>query len=415
VSLTQITNIVQGALARGGGWYVEGDAGFTRTLTIGQVLKARILRHYEGGRYLAQIDGQQRVVDSAIPLRVGEVVHGRVTTLDERVHLQRVADVPGHLQPERSSGQSHFASDGQWLDELFAHYQVTLGPQDRATLLRQSARVSEPRLMALGGLVLCKLGTAIRAELLNALYRVFNTSRLREIVSNLETPYSLATSATSARTDSDDAVQQLAGLAASSQLEGWRRGAETRLGDARTETVADTNGDLVKCAPVAGDGAEQSSGEKRDASYGEWLLGHRLLNTQSNGSVSHRLCHFPLWFGDHLVEISVALFSQQESTCSEDGIRHRRLVLSLETANLGHLEVTVDLAGHRLRLQLIAADEVATERLARHLGELKSELKRLGWEIDEIKYVTEAKVEGGAAVRAVLEHHIAQDSLSRLM
>ena len=69
-----------------------------------------------------------------------------------------------------------------------------------------------------------------------------------------------------------------------------------------------------------------------------------LLNTQSEGSVGHRLSHFPLWFGDRLVEISVALFSQQAQSCGEDGIRHRRLVLSLETASLGHLEITVSLA-----------------------------------------------------------------------
>lgn len=415
MSVNQVTNAVQGALARGGGWYVEGDDGFTRTLTIGQILKARILRHYEGGRYLAQIDGQQRVVDSALPLRVGETVQGRVTALDERVTLQRLMTDPGQQQPPRSTMQSPFSASGQWLDELLARYEATLNPGERGVLLHQTARVSQPELMALGGVVLSKLGAAITAEFLSALYRVLNTSQLRELVANLDTPYRLATASAISRSDSENTVQQLAGLIQSSRLENWRRSGEAGLEDGSIEASADHEGDQEKGAVTTGNGAGEGAGRKWDAPYREWLLGQRLLNTQSEGSVSHRLRHLPLWFGDHLVEISVALFSQQAATCAEDGIRHRRLLLSLETANLGHLEITVNLAERHLRLYLTAAEAVATERLARHFGELKSELEKYGWQIDEIKYITAAKMEGGTAVRAVVEHHIAQDSLCRLM
>ncbi len=412
MSVTHITNVVQGALAKGAGWYVEGDASFTRTLTIGQILKARILRHYEGGRYLAQINGHQKVVDSSIPLRVGEMVQGRVTALDDRVHLQRIASDPGDQQLKNDRLGSRSGGSGQWLAELFAGYQADLNPADRAQLSRQASGVSRPRLMGLAGLVLSKLGTAITPEFLNALYRVLNGSRLRQLVEDPDSPYRLAT--TPARAGSDETIRQLAVLIEGVRHETWRRSGEGPLENKGVDLAAyrGDRGDVAKST----DGSDAQSGrQKWNDPYLEWSLGQRLLNTQSEGSVSHRLSHFPLWFGDRLVEISVALFSQQEASRSEDGIRHRRLVLSLETANLGNLEITVNLANRNVRIHMVAGEQAATERLAHCFGELKAQLESIGWTIDEIDYVTEAGVEGGAAVKAVVEHHITQDSLSRLM
>ncbi|WP_316369640.1 flagellar hook-length control protein FliK [Candidatus Thiodiazotropha sp. CDECU1] len=415
MSVTQITHLVQGGLAKAGGWYVEGDASFTRTLTIGQILKARILRHYEGGRYLAEINGQQKVVDSTIPLRVGELVHGRVAALDDRVHLQRVASGDGTQEAEKAIKQPGIAGSGEWLDQLFARYQASLNPGDRAALMRRVSAVSQPQLMALAGLVLSKLGTPITAEFLNGLYRVLNTSKLRELVENLHSPNRLTTAETvHAQAGSDEAVEQLAGLIESARLDAWRRSGELPLQEKGSDPAA-YPGDFAAASMLSDDSREEGGRQRRNDAYQEWSLGQHLLNTQSEGSVSHRLSHFPLWFGDRLLEISVALFSQQEQSLDLNGIRHRRLVLSLETASLGQLEITVNLADRHLRLHMVTGDEVATERLARHVGELKTQLEGYGWEIDEIDYVTETEIEDGAAVRAVVEHHITQDSLSRLM
>jgi hypothetical protein len=415
MSVTQITHLVQGALAKGSGWYVEGDASFTRTLTIGQILKAKVLRHYEGGRYLAEIDGQQKVVDSTIPLRVGEVLHGRVAALGDRVHLQRVASETGKQGSQNSTKGLLFADSGQWLDELFAQYQVNLNSVDRAMLLRQASRASQSQNMALAGLVLSKLGTQITPEFLNALYRMLNTTMLRELVEGMDSPSRLmSTEATQVQVGSDEAVQQLAALIESGRLEPRRLNEETQSRD----SLSDTDEQLLQLgdrSTVSDDSTKEDTKQKWHGPYQEWALGQRLLNTQSDGSVSHRLSHFPIWFGDRLVEISVALFSQQEQFCNENGIRHRRLVLSLETANLGHLTMTVNLADRHLRLSMVTGEEAATERLAQHFGELQKQLERYGWEIDEIDYITEAAIEDGAAVRAVVEHHITQDSLSRLM
>ncbi|HEX6265414.1 MAG TPA: hypothetical protein VFZ81_00795, partial [Burkholderiales bacterium] len=57
-------------------------------LSLGQILKARVLKHHEGNRYLVSLQGRERVVDSSIPLTVGEVVRGRVVAVGDRVELQ---------------------------------------------------------------------------------------------------------------------------------------------------------------------------------------------------------------------------------------------------------------------------------------------------------------------------------------
>ncbi|MES9851146.1 MAG: flagellar hook-length control protein FliK [Candidatus Thiodiazotropha sp. L084R] len=415
MSVNEVTSIVQGVLAKGGGILVEGDASFTRTLTIGQILKARILRHYEGGRYLAEIDGRQKVVDSAIPFRIGEIFHGRVTALGDKVHIKRTTVDYLSKQPDPSSQQSLFGAKEQWLEKLLTQFGASLNTNDRNVLLQQIARSSQPQIMGLSGLILNKLGIDISPEYLRAVHRVLNTNKLQEIIKKLESPYHLEVESKPTATDSGEAVQQLAGLIESAQIDTWRNYYNAR----DKERTIDKSGIADSHHPVNSMGSNESSetGAKhtRDEFYSEWLLGKRLINTQNGGSLNHQLLHFPLWFGERLIEITVALFSQNEASCTEEESRHRRLVLSLETANLGDLKITVNLADQHLRLRFVADNAAATELLAQHLADLKAALDTTIWEIDEIEYVTDALNEDNTALQAVVEHHIAQDSLSRLM
>ena len=67
-----------------------GEDDFAAKLTIGQILKAKVLRHHEGSRYMVSFNGQEKVVDSSIPLTPGELIEGRVKSLGKQVELQRV-------------------------------------------------------------------------------------------------------------------------------------------------------------------------------------------------------------------------------------------------------------------------------------------------------------------------------------
>ncbi|HHJ13914.1 MAG TPA: flagellar hook-length control protein FliK [Gammaproteobacteria bacterium] len=406
--MTSITEAVQGALARNSqALRVEADAAFRQSLTIGQILKARVIRHYEGSRYLMDFSGQQRVVDSAIPLRVGDSVSGRVVALGEQIHLQRVASDAGAEAGTAGAGPSAAStfkpgSNEQLLDQTFERYQGRIDAEQRTRLLGLAARAGRPDLMILSGLVLTKLGLRMNPEFLRAVYRVLENKPPPTL------PRDVAALSADRHADhqaSTDAIRRLAGLLDSKKIDDWRQDLPPSP-RAQADRVDDGSAQI-------GSG-NAAGGNDRERRQGEWRLGHWLLNAQNEAAVDHRLAVVPLWFGDRLVEVNVALFSQREDSHQAGGVRYRRVVLSLEVARLGHLEIQARIADRRLNLSIAADNSATTEVMASYLGDLKTSLSAHGWQLDEIEYMTVTERDDGV-LRSVVEHHITQDSLSRLM
>ena len=72
-----------------------GDAdAFRAALKLGEIIRGRVMRSLGEGRYSVSFHGQERIVDSAIPLRTDDILHGRVIALGDRVELQRVRTEP---------------------------------------------------------------------------------------------------------------------------------------------------------------------------------------------------------------------------------------------------------------------------------------------------------------------------------
>lgn len=135
-------------------------------LTLGQLVRGQVLHHFEGGRYLVRILGHDSVVDSASPLRPGESLQARVTRLQDRVELERIAtETPA---AEDAPAQAEAPPGADLVDELFRRYRARLEPEEAALLRRRAARARWPERVALAGLVLRKLGLPIDAELLDA-------------------------------------------------------------------------------------------------------------------------------------------------------------------------------------------------------------------------------------------------------
>ena len=81
-----------------------GEDDFAAKLTIGQILKAKVLRHHEGSRYVASFGSGEKVVDSSIPLTPGELIEGRVKSIGKQVELQRVDQGPPPVDGHDLSG-----------------------------------------------------------------------------------------------------------------------------------------------------------------------------------------------------------------------------------------------------------------------------------------------------------------------
>lgn len=414
-----ITNVAAGSPAAlqgaGNRFYLAGAGEFADKLTVGQVLKGRVLRQYDQSRYLVGFEGNERVVDSGVPLRTGELIHGRVMAVGERVELQRIyaqdatdlagaaMPVPGESLPEGVGTRSD-----QLLEQLIGRYQATLSPADRAQLGKAVRSAADGANMGLAGIMLSKLGLPQSSELLGALYT--NLTRRPAATSAAEVVAQLEAAAPGAVAAPTQAIQQL-GEMLKTAIED-----RTRAHDSREQAASGTPQMSLPVAGAAPEAVRQvrADGDERNQ-RGIRDLGRWLLNAQTGGSVAHRHETLPLLLGDQLVEVDLALFSQQRDGEQKPAARHRQLVFSLNTESLGRVEISARLVGERLRVQVATEDSDTTAFMAEHATALREALQQLGWTLDEVVYETRPAPVAGSATQAVVEHVIRQDSLNRLV
>ena len=370
---------------------LRADQEFNLALKLGQVLKGKVLRHYEGGRYSVSFGGQEKVVDSAVPLRIGDTIQGRVVAIDDKVHLQRIVD------STRDDAARQPAPGGPRDDitALFARYQVQLTPVQHQALSRLVSRLGGSKLVAPSALILHKLGLPQDPALVQAIHQVLVQARADSGLLNTQSGPKLP-SATTAGSVNNAVVHELAPLLA--QL-------SDEVADVSTPQASDD-------AAQTDAGADHRQGEQRDL----WQLGQWLLNMQGEGSLAHRFIRFPVWLDDSLVEVSMALYSQHDrhpATNEPGALRHHKVVFSLATGNLGHVEIEALVADRHLRLTVSVERQYAAERLAEYLTTLTAALNAHDWHVDEIRYRTRDDLTG--VMQSIVEHHITPDSLSQLM
>lgn len=393
----------------GGSLLVQPDVDFARTLTLGQIIKGRVLRSYEGSRYLMDFGGREHVVDSTIPLRRGEIVHGRVIALGERVELRRIAADPAPTQgpDEDAAVAPSTARPDRWtklVQELFDRYQAKLGIEDQALLRQTLPRSAEPGQLALSALILTKLGLRLTPELLHAVFLALMAKPGRSLFPAGELALQLTTAPAQGESVSErnDALTALA-----TALEA----AIMPVPDLNRPPKSPTSATSASGGDAAFDARQDPGSGHHD--FAAWS--RRVLNTQTGGAVAHRLSSIPLLVNGRLVELDVALFEQRQGETPQ-GLTHRQILFSLTTEHLGTVEVKATLAGEHVRVALSTASSDRTLFLSSHAAALREDLQATGWQVDELVYLTQESEEGApptAVMRGVAEHIISPGSVSR--
>ena len=401
----------QGASGR---FFLPGAGEFADTLTVGQILKGRVLRQYDSNRYLVNFDGHERVVDSAIPLKTNEVLYGRVVGVGERVELQRVS-VQTSVEDEQAfqartvAGlETPTAKVPGTLEHILAQFRVSLDASEQATLAKVVGQSADGQTAALAGVLLNKLGLAQSPALLNAVYSVLQSKRIASGTRDAAESQALAQILTGVAALSPQAIAQAGSL--------LRQSLEQSLpniddGGARTESpVPEQNTALaVGVGTDAGAAdADVGAGQSQQA-----FIGQLVLNAQTDGSVAHRMGTVPLLIGNRLLEIEVALFEQRRSPDPKAEARHRHLVFRLQTETLGQVEISAKLAGDHVRVNVAAEKDGAAQSLSDEAESLRATLIEHGWQVDEISYVTQPPGSHNPVAHAVAEHVVKQDSLNR--
>lgn len=388
----------------------DGDS----TLTVGNIVKGKVMRHYEGNRYSVDFSGRERVVDSAIPLKTGELIRGRVLAVDDKVYVQRI-QIPETTDLIRGSvnrNQLNIDLPGaRVLLQLFEQYQMPINNTQLREVGPLVARAANPDLMALSALILSKMGSRLEPEFLRAIYRHLQaneagtTARNNSVAPSLRVSTEIPTE-TAARTAEPPLVPALA------ELLRQQHARYDALSQIKQEQ--ETHAWFSEAATEMPQTDSQSARGQHDTNGRN--LSNRLLNVQNDNSVAHRMIQLPIWVGDSLVEIEIAFFAQKEQnrTVGNTAGFFRKIVFSLETDVLGHVEVVVHLANRNARVEFVTSRSESSAMLARYSSDIEAALLDLGWDSDELSYRTATEVDGGV-LGSVVEHYITQNSFSRLM
>lgn len=400
----------------GSKFYLPGAADFSGGLNLGQVIKGKVLRQFDGSnRYLVNFEGHERVVDSGVPLTTGELIHGRVIGLGDRVELQRVYDASASASDNRAaeiarSDTSLFVGRHERVVEDFAdRFRVQLSAGDKSALTRAVRMASDGGSMTLAGVMLNKLGLPQAPELLWPVYRalVREDSSSAALYSGRDVPQLAAVAASDAGAQAT-AVRQLADLL------------QNQLGQRDDRDAASPN-DLASNAKnpdaVSPSVVPTVTQQQQDGGQGgdprQWA--HRLLNTQTEGTVAHRIGTVPLLLGNQLIEVDLSFFEQRQEKPGAAGAKHKKVVFSLRTDRLGTVDINISLVGNHARVQIATSDSESTATAAGYADELRAALSGIGWEVDEIVYETRQADSQNGVVRSVVDHIISQDSLNRLV
>jgi hypothetical protein len=353
------------------------------TLSLGQIVKARVLKHYEGSRYLVSLEGRERVVDSSVPLNTGELVRGRVIAVGDRIELQPLPESsPAPQDPVAAQPADELAS-------AFAQAGLKLDDAARAVVMRSLKGAADPQATVLAAITLAKLGLPQQPELIEAVQALL---RRRPSVN----------------AGTADAPKEALTVTPSPQL-------VAQLQEALRTTLS-PNGPAQPLqsptsAEVSPGGADQQQGFTPDGSGRQ--LGQWVMNTQTGGVVSHRVGTLPLLVGGRLVELDVALFEQDARRSRQGESRSRHLVFVLDAGALGGVEVSARLVDSRLRVRFAADLDSTLELLASRRDALSRQLAALGWTVDEITYEPRQAAAQNAAYRAVADYVVTQGSLDR--
>jgi Flagellar hook-length control protein FliK len=401
--------------------YLPGAGEFADKLTVGQVIKGRVLRHYEGNRYLVGFDGHERVVDSVVPLKTDELIQGRVLAIGERVELQRIhqlstdgiADPVSTPPVSREPGLFDKAGQKeQQLNELLVRYQAHLKPADQVQLLKAVRGAQDANAMSLAGLMLNKLGFRQTPELLAVVYAaLLRTGQQTGAVATLT---ELAITSAQGADQQAAAVRGLADAlkgAMDEVLLLQQQAPQQDMPQPGGDAPAGISGNLTSAPKQAG--LNSDAGDLAKEGGGD--LGYRLLNAQTDSTVSHRVGTLPLLLGDQLIEVDVAMFEQRRDAEQKPAARHRHLVFSLNTEALGAVEVSARVVGEHVRIRVLASDSNTADIMAGYVASLRGTLEDGGWVVDEIAYETRTGDTQGGVVRSVVEHVISQDSLNRMI
>jgi hypothetical protein len=354
------------------------------------VLEARVLQAFQGGRYLLDFQGQQKVVDSSVPLQDGQVLRARVIAVGEQVVLEKLLASAAPNQNDTTA-----MAPPPWLLQARNEDALSLFQQHSSMLSMEewvsvgsAARTMDAEQAVLSALTLKQLGLPQDPALMAALALALSSaSSIRPGQAAITASYAAATPAARQSASDIDAHARL--LAETSEAE---------LNDVPGPTQQRQN-------EHTGDNPDRQSSDQQAAVL-QQALAMRMLNAQQPGALAHRIMSLPLIIDGRLVELNMAMFDPADKGELNARLEQRSLRITLELDALGKVDVLARITESHLHIQMLTDTESGAESLGAHDAELMQALGALNLIVDGVRYGMADTAQANAVVRCVMERAI---------
>ncbi|ROH85893.1 flagellar hook-length control protein FliK [Pseudomethylobacillus aquaticus] len=381
-----------------------------QSLTAGQILKGRIMRQHSEHQYAITLAGQERVVDSAIPLTVGDLIEGKVIGVSERTVSIRMTHHLLAKPAERSTPAPEVASSqpSSLLKNEMLRWRIALTDTQFQLVHNSMQGLSEPLLAIRAGLYLAKLGVPLTAELIQAVYKRLLDSQMPGGGRFTLVEY-LPDNAAPISSDTEVNANALYTGIIKVLAEHLEQQFQLQMNQAKLLRASAGNLPLMdQVAPETNMSQQFEDGEDG----GDNDLISLLMNVQTGASVQHRLHTLPIMIDGHIREFDLALFDDASEAERQNGMKCRHLRFCLHT-ELGEVQVDANVVNQQATLKFQATSAMMAGELEQHGEALASEMHDAGWHLEHADYELISKLSRPAS--AIVEHVLTQDSLYRLL
>ncbi len=370
------------------------------------------MRQYSEGRYGVSFAGQERIVDSSIPLSAGDILTGKVIGISERsvsmqiVHEKKNPSTDTTMENARQSQPALTPA----LMAAMEKFGVGLSPSQQKTIQSVAVNFVQPEIAVRVGLYLVKLGIPVSADLVRSFAK-------RLLESNIVTDHNIGQAIPELGTDHSGAENNVQTFVIKALAEYFARHHQSRddneTGDPdfmnQIKVSHTKDYDLLKSAAgtASFDANTQQSGysDKRFQAYFS-----KILNIQTESSVKHRFETLPIIINGRVHEFDLTLFDHFLKDKNDIALRSRHLKFSLST-EFGTVALDVNIVNNRVSLQLVSEVQWVARQFEQSQAELSQALFSAGWMLDVAQYKAEASLVSSGV--SVIDHVLAQDSLRR--
>lgn len=383
------------------------DSHANRSLQIGQVLFGKVLRVYQDKSYLVDLNGQQHVVDSTIPLRQDEVFRGKIVSLGERVVLEKIVAPDSSAIEENTLPSSGLLDRGLTADlnAFIQQHQNIFSTRDWNTLIRAAKKTDSPQTVLASAVYLQKLSLPFNVSMaVNLSNYLLNDSQLRSTLLKETLHLNTALKLSHDAAPNEVTIPLLADFI--------RKRADESLDHIRSvlQQAKSASPESSSTIQAVHQRDTDNAGDLFDQAVVQWLL-----NVQAGGVVAHRVIILPLVIDGNLVELEMALFDQNENTDIASQLKSKVIHLSLSLESFGKLGVTVNSVNKNLRVLFTSEEERGLQSLATHNRELTHQLEQLNFRVDELKYQTNTQGFSSSIPQSVVDMVVNTNSFSVLV